>query len=56
MNTAPITTWEGASAYFTFANSPTMMGIILTAMTVITVYAVWSAMHHEEKAYEKARK
>ena len=37
MNASPITTWEGAEAYFTFANNPTALAIILGLSVVVTV-------------------
>jgi hypothetical protein len=51
MNTSPITSWEGAEAYFTFAESPVAMGIILTLAIAATVGAVVATIHHENKTF-----
>lgn len=51
MNASPITSWEGAEAYFTFADSPTAIAIILTLSVVATVGAVVASIIHENKTY-----
>jgi hypothetical protein len=51
MNASPITTWEGAEAYFTFADSPVAIGIILTVSVVVTVGAIVASVLHENKTY-----
>ncbi len=51
MNTSPITTWEGAEAYFTFANSPGMISIILILSVIATFGAIAVAAIHEKHAY-----
>ncbi|WP_176473842.1 hypothetical protein [Actibacterium ureilyticum] len=51
MNTAPIDTWEGAEAYFTFAHSPGMISLILIASVVVTFGAIVLAAVHEKHAY-----
>jgi hypothetical protein len=55
MNTSPITTWEGATAYFTFANNPTIMGLLIAAMTLVTLYGIYVAFAAESKSYTAAR-
>ncbi|MCB5162829.1 hypothetical protein [Marinomonas algarum] len=51
MNASPITSWEGATAYFTFANNPTMMSIILTLSVLVTVGIIVASVVHENKTY-----
>jgi hypothetical protein len=51
MNVSPITIWEGAEAYFTFADSPVAMAIILTVAVVVTVGAVVASVIHENHTY-----
>ena len=53
MNSSPITTWEGATAYFTFADSPTILAIILAAAVVSCLYAIVSMVQHENAASKK---
>lgn len=51
MNVSPITTWEGAEAYFTFADNPTAMMIILVLAIVATVGTVVATIKHENDTY-----
>jgi hypothetical protein len=51
MNASPITSWEGVEAYFTFANNPTAIAIILTLSVVVTVGAIVASAVHENKTY-----
>ncbi|MEW9808420.1 hypothetical protein ABUE31_20710 [Mesorhizobium sp. ZMM04-5] len=53
MNTSPITTWEGATAYFTFADSPAMLAIILVLAVAACLYAIGSMVSHENAASKK---
>jgi hypothetical protein len=53
MNTSPITTWEGAEAYFTFANSPAMLTIILVLAVGACLYAITSMVKHENASSKK---
>jgi len=52
MNGAPIETWEGAEAYFTFADSPAMMMIFLILAVVATFGAILYGGKHEAEAYK----
>lgn len=49
---SPITKWEGAEAYFTFADSPTMITILLVAAVAVTVLALIAGGIHEADAYK----
>jgi len=50
INSSPITTWEGAEAIFTFADSPMGMAIcfwVMAAMLIVPLVVTYNA---EEKA------
>lgn len=51
MNASPITSWEGAEAYFTFADSPMAIGIILILAVAVTVGAIIATAKHENNSY-----
>lgn len=51
MNASPITSWEGVGAYFTFADNPTAMAVILGLSVVATVGAVIASIIHENQTY-----
>jgi hypothetical protein len=55
MNSAPITTWEGATAYFTFADSPGVITICLVGAIAVCVYAIYSMVQHENASYKKLK-
>jgi len=52
MNASPIKSWEGVEAYFTFADKPAVVMLILVAAVVFTVYAIISAFVHESDSYQ----
>jgi hypothetical protein len=53
MNSSPITTWEGATAYFTFADSPMMLAITLALAMASCLYAIVSMVKHENASSKK---
>ena len=53
MNTSPITTWDGAAAYFTFADNPTVTLGLLALSAVIVVVAIIFGAFHEKECYVK---
>lgn len=53
MNTSPITTWEGATAYFTFADSPAMLAVILMVAVAACLYTIGSMVKHENASSKK---
>ena len=53
MNTSPITKWEGAEAYFTFADNPTVVLGLLTLSVVIVVGSLIFGSFHEKECYVK---
>jgi len=50
-----ITTWENVSAYFTFADSPMMLGLFSAGVAVILIALIRFIMKHEKEAFEKPR-
>lgn len=53
MNTAPITTWEGAEAYFTFADKPALLVLFVIAGIAVCAWTIFSIARHETSAYKK---
>lgn len=53
MDTSPITTWDGAAAYFTFADKPMVMYLILAAAVIVTFGTITMAGIHEVEAFKK---
>lgn len=51
MNASPITSWEGAEAYFTFADKPTVIGLILALAVIVTIGAIVATAIHEKHSY-----
>lgn len=48
---SPITTWEGASSVFTFADKPVVMGFCLLMVAALTVFAIVATVRHEKHSY-----
>ena len=53
MNSSPIESWEGAGAYFTFADQPLVLILIFCLTLAATVLAVVLAARHESQSYAK---
>ena len=53
MNASPIESWEGAEAYFTFADKPAVLMLILLAAVVVTIGVIVVTIKHESASYEK---
>lgn len=53
MNSSPITTWEGAQAYFTFADNPTAIWVFFILSVLVTVGVLASAVAHENESFRK---
>ncbi|MBF6057393.1 MULTISPECIES: hypothetical protein [Thiomicrorhabdus] len=51
MSASPITSWEGATAYFTFADSPAIIGFILILSIVVTLGVIAYTFYHEAHSY-----
>ena len=50
MNTSPIAAWEGAEAYFTFADKPALLLAIALAGIAVCVWTIYSMAVHESKS------
>lgn len=56
MNSSPITSWEGAEAYFTFADKPLVVGFVFTLSVIVTLVVIGSMILHEKHSFEKLSK
>lgn len=50
---SPITTWEGAAAYFTFADKPVVLYVILALAVILCFGTIVKAGIHETEAFKK---
>ncbi|WP_200834078.1 hypothetical protein [Nitrincola tapanii] len=50
---SPITSWEGATTYFTFADNPLAMAVCLAAAVGVFVYLNVSIIRHEKAVFDK---
>ncbi|MCB2427963.1 hypothetical protein [Methylophaga pinxianii] len=48
-----ITTWENVSAYFTFADSPFILGLFSIGVAAIITGLIISIIRHENAAFDK---
>ncbi|MEA1050003.1 hypothetical protein U5801_09295 [Lamprobacter modestohalophilus] len=55
MNSSPITSWEGASAYFTFADSPAMLVLLFLLSVLVTVGVIAAMMVHEKHSFQRVK-
>jgi hypothetical protein len=55
MNASPITSWEGATAYFTFADNPVALGVIFVLSVLVIVGVIGGAMVHEKESFKKVK-
>ncbi len=53
MNSSPITSWEGAQAYFTFADSPGAIWVFFILAVLVTAGVLASAISHENESFKK---
>ena len=51
-----ITTWEGVTAYFAFADSPVALGLFAFGCAAIVVGLIAGISKHENEAFEKFKK
>lgn len=54
MESAPITTWEGAEAYYTWAGSSSLLTLCLVLTAAIVVGVVVQSLVHEKKSFKRA--
>ena len=55
MNASPIDSWEGAEAYFTFADNPAALIVILSVAVAVTIGVIAFTFKHESSSYDKYR-
>jgi hypothetical protein len=48
---SPISSWEGASNVYTFADKPAVLVAILVIAVAVTVFAIWATIRHEKHSY-----
>lgn len=48
---SPISSWEGASTVYTFADKPAVMVVILVLGVALTAFAIWATIRHERHSY-----
>ena len=53
---SPLEVWEGAEAYFTFADSPVMMGILLVLAVGVSIASIVVVSKHEAECYKDIKK
>lgn len=53
MNTSPIISWDGAEAYFTFADNPAILTGITLIGIAVCVWTIVSMVKHENDSYRK---
>ena len=56
MNSSPLTSWEGAEAYFTFADKPGVITFFFIIGVLLTFGSIAYSMYHESKSYKKLEK
>jgi hypothetical protein len=52
---SPIAKWEGAAEYFTYADRPAVLYVILGVAIALTVLSIIKVGRHEKEAYEKLK-
>lgn len=48
---SPISSWEGASSVYTFADKPAVMSVILVLGVALTLFSIWATVRHEQHSY-----
>ncbi|ESR25670.1 hypothetical protein [Lutibaculum baratangense] len=56
MNSSPLTSWDGAEAYFTFAGSGLGTGFWLLVAVVLVAGSIWYGTRHEARDFAKWHK
>lgn len=51
MNSAPLTSWEGVEAYFTFADKPGILVFLFCLALAATIVAIFLTIRHENHSY-----
>ncbi len=50
---SPITIWDGATVYYTFADQPGLLYLFLLLMAAVTVGTMVNSMLHERRSGRK---
>ncbi len=53
MNSSPVTSWEDVGAYFTFADMPGVLYLILALAVLVCAGTIALAAKHESEAFKK---
>jgi len=48
---SPISSWEGASSVYSYADKPAVLAVILLVAVAVTVVAIWATIRHEKHSY-----
>jgi len=56
MHAAPIDTWDGAEAFYTWASTPSILYLCLVLLAAIVVGVIAQSLRHEKKSFERAEK
>lgn len=51
MNSAPLTSWEGVEAYFTFADKPGVLVLLFCLALAATIVGIFLTVRHENHSY-----
>lgn len=53
---SPLTSWDDAAAFFTYADRPGVMYVFLALAVILTIGAIVVGANHEKAAYKEAYK
>ena len=53
MNGSPLSAWEGAEAYFTFADSPLLVWLFLLLTVLVVGGVIAHSARHESEAFKR---
>jgi hypothetical protein len=55
MHSSPIASWEGAGAYFTFADNPVMLMLMFILAVAVTVGVIGAMIVHEKHSFHRVK-
>jgi hypothetical protein len=53
MSGSPVTSWDGAEAIYTFADSPALIALFLVLTAAVVVGVIIHSAKHETKAFKR---
>lgn len=56
MHSSPISRWEGAAVYYTFADNPFVIGLIFVLAVAATIGVISAMFLHEKHSFERIKK